>query len=83
MHTGTSATSATPSWSTASFGDDAQTSPMELSALGSHLHQCKGASGRLFAARCVADAMHGFVAQRLVTTLVVVALLMGVSAFMA
>lgn len=71
----------TPSWSTASFGDDAQTSPMELSALGSHLDQCKCATGRLFAARCVADSMHGFVAPRLVTTLVVALVLMGVGIF--
>ncbi len=65
------------SWSTASFGDSADTSPMELSALGEHLDQCQGSRGRLFALHCVAETMHGFVAPRLVTTLVVAALLIG------
>lgn len=69
---------ATPSWSTASFGDAADTSPMELSALGEHLDLCRGARGRLFALQCAVQAMHGFVAARFVTTLVVVSLLIGV-----
>lgn len=69
---------APPCWSTASFGDAADTSPMELSALGEHLDLCRGARGRLFALHCVAQTMHGFVAARFVTTLVVVALLIGV-----
>ena len=70
-----------PQWSTASFGDNADTSPMELSALGAHMATCKTLQGRLFGARCAAEAMHGFVACRLVTTLVVAALLIGVSSF--
>ena len=68
-----------PLWSTASFGETADTSPMELSALGSHMAACKILKGRLFAARCVAEAMHGFVSGRMVTTLVVAALLIGIS----
>lgn len=71
-----------PRWSTASFGDTADTSPMELSALGDHMDACRPLKGRLFAARCAAEAMHGFVASRLVTTLVVAALLIGASSFM-
>ena len=70
---------ATPCWSTASFGDTAHTSPMELSALGEHLNLCKGSRGRLFTLQCVAETMNSFVAPRFVTTLVVVALLIGVS----
>lgn len=68
----------TPFWSTASFGDAADISPLELSALGEHLALCRGARGRLFALQCAAQTMHGFVAARFVTTLVVVALLIGV-----
>lgn len=68
----------TPFWSTASFGDTADTSPMELSALGDHLDLCRGARGPLFVLSCVAQTLHGFVAARFVTTLVVVVLLMGV-----
>lgn len=72
---------AMPLWSTASFGDTADTSPMELSSLGAHMAACKTLTGRLFAARCAAEAMHGFVAGRLVTTVVVAALLIGISSF--
>lgn len=70
-----------PLWSTASFGDSADTSAMEFSALGAHMAACKTLTGRMFAARCAAEAMHGFVASRIVTTLVVAALLIGVSSF--
>jgi len=44
-----------------------------LSILGAHLALCHGVSGRLFSLQCLAEAMHGFVAPRLVTTLVVAA----------
>ncbi len=68
-----------PFWSTASFGDSTDTSPMELSALGEHLDACKGTSSRWFAVQCVGEAMHGFISSRFVTTLVVATLLIGVS----
>ena len=68
----------TPFWSTASFGDTAVTSPMELSALGDHLDLCRGSRGPLFVLSCIGQTLHGFVAARFVTTLVVVVLLMGV-----
>ncbi len=75
-------TTVNPCWSTASFGESADTSPMELSALGEHLDVCKGTRGRLFAMHCVAETVHGFVAARFVTTLAVVALLIGVASLM-
>lgn len=50
---------------------------MELSALGEHLDLCRGAHGRLFALQCAAHAVQGFVAARFVTTLMVLALLIG------
>ena len=68
---------AAPSWSTSSFGGSADTSAMELSALGAHLDSCKRSHGRLFALHGVAQALNGFVAARLVTTLVVVTALIG------
>lgn len=68
-----------PRWTTSSFANDADTLPLELSALGEHLELCKGATGRLFALRCGADAIHRFVAPRFMTTLVVSTLLIGVS----
>ncbi len=62
-------------WSTASFGDAADTSPAELSVLGEHLDHCRRWSGRLFTLQCRAQWLHAFVAGRIVTTLVVAALL--------
>ena len=68
-----------PSWSTASFGDAADTSPVELAALGAHLDLCRGSHGHLFSLQCAAQSMHGFVAARFITTLVVIVLLIGVA----
>lgn len=68
---------AAPRWSTSSFGDAADTSPMELSALGNHLDLCQGARGRLFTLHCVVEIMNRFVVPRFVTTLVVIALAIG------
>lgn len=68
-----------PRWSTSSLGDSAETSPIELALLGSHLTGCKNLHGRLFAMQCVAQTLHGFVAPRFVTTLVVITLLMLVT----
>jgi len=67
-------------WSTAALGAQAGFSSLELSALVEHLQLCRGASGRLFALRCMLETLNGFVAARFVTTLVMLALLIGVSA---
>ncbi len=68
-----------PFWSTSSFGESVDTSPMELSALGEHLDLCKESRGRLFGLRCAAETLNAFVATRFVTTLAAVALLIGVA----
>lgn len=73
---GTHITGATR-WSTSSFGDAADTSPVELSALGNHLNLCRGARGRLFTLHCIAEITNRFVAPRFVTTLVVIGLAIG------
>lgn len=71
----------TPSrWSTAALGAHAGLSPLELSALVEHLQGCRGSSGRLFAWRCLLEAVNGFVAARFVTALVTLALLIGLAA---
>jgi hypothetical protein len=67
-------------WSTASFGGNTETSPVELLSLGDHLGACKSPHGHLVALHCVADTMRGFVAARLVTTLLSVVLLIGIAA---
>ena len=68
-----------PHWSTASFGASAEISQMELSTLGAHLTVCKSSNGRLPAMQYVAQTLHGFVATRFVTTLVVLTLLLVVA----
>lgn len=67
-----------PRWSTASFGNIADTSPMEMSALGEHLNQCKGLHESIFALQCAVQSIESFVAARFVTSVVGVALLIGV-----
>ena len=65
-------------WATASLDDAADTSPMELSALGAHVDRCKGSRGRMFALQCAADSAIAFIAPRFVTTAVIVAIVFGV-----
>ena len=66
------------SWTTSSYGGTVDTSPLDLSALGDHLGACKNTHGHLFALHHAAQTLHGFVAARLVTTLVFVVLLIGI-----
>lgn len=70
-------TPASHGWSTSSFGHAAVASPAELSELGAHLRTCSGASGHLFALQCGGEAVHGFLAARIVTTLVAAAVVIG------
>ncbi len=62
-------------WSTASFGSSTDTLPGELQALGQHLQQCQGGHRRLRALGRGAEALHGFVARRFVSTLAVLVVL--------
>jgi hypothetical protein len=55
---------------------------MELAALGEHLDLCRGSHGRLYTLQCAAQSMHGFLVARFITTLVVIALLIGVASLM-
>lgn len=64
-----------PRWSTSCFGHSCDTSPVELHALGSHLQQCQNSSTSLHALQRATQAVHGFVAQRFVSTLGVLVLL--------
>jgi hypothetical protein len=66
-----------PPWSTASFGDASDTSPMELEVLGEHLDACTRTPGRGFALLCGVEHMNVFVVSRVVTTLALAALLIG------
>ena len=66
-----------PRWSTASIADAADTSPMELWALGAHVKRCNGSRGRWFALRCAAEAVHEFAARRFITTLIIAGMTIG------
>ncbi|MCV2360560.1 MULTISPECIES: hypothetical protein [Roseateles] len=65
-------------WSTSSFGDSADTSPGELQAMGEHLGLCRANSGAVFRLRCAAESLHGFVAPRFITSLILALLLLMV-----
>jgi hypothetical protein len=66
-----------PRWATSTFAAGTDTSPMELRELSAHVDRCNGSRGRWFQARCAVDAVHGFVAPRFVTSLVVAASVFG------
>jgi hypothetical protein len=73
----TTARLSTPRWTTASVSDAADTTPMELSELQAHIGRCNGSRGRWFMLRCIADAVHDFVAPRFVTTLFIAGAVIG------
>jgi hypothetical protein len=52
---------------------------MDLTDLGQHLDRCNGSRGHWFTLQCVAQTIHRVLAPRLVTTLIVIALLIGVA----
>jgi hypothetical protein len=64
-------------WSTASRSKAADSSTADLSALGQHLSSCQARHGHLHSLHCIAQEMHGFASARFVTTLLFVALLVG------
>ena len=47
--------------------------------LSEHFHECVLASGPLHRMHCAGEAVHGFLAQRFVTTMVVVTTLVAIS----
>lgn len=69
----------TTRWTTAA-SDEEDSLPMELTALGAHAEHCNESRGRAFALRCAVDAVHDFIAPRVITTLVVIGLVIGICA---
>jgi hypothetical protein len=67
-----------PVWATSTLDGAADASASELSTLGAHVDRCNGLRGRLFPLHCAADALAGFLAPRIVTTLVVLGIVIGV-----
>lgn len=72
-----------PSWSTASFDSAADTSPMELSALGQHVRQCSRRGGTWSALVGGAGDLHRSLLARFVTSLALLAVLVGAAAMVA
>lgn len=64
-------------WATSCYGQGTDTTPMQLSTLREHLHQCSQPGGRLGALRNGAQVLHGFLLGRLVTTATVVLVAVG------
>ena len=67
-------------WSTSSFGSPADTSPMELAALGDHLAMCSAQSRPLLALRLAMQTVADFAAPRVVTILVLFAMISAAAA---
>jgi len=68
-----------PRWSTSAFAQEHGADDNVASSLCAHLNSCRSVNGRWFPVRCGVDAVRQFLAPRLVTTLVVIALLVGIA----
>lgn len=69
-----------PIWSTASFGDDGSTRPIELQALGEHLQHCDHLKGRWFSVHCAMQATVRYGAGHVITSLIMlIALALAIS----
>ncbi|MDD5030076.1 MAG: hypothetical protein PHH58_11340 [Rhodoferax sp.] len=64
-------------WRTAAHSDTSAFFRADLAALGHHLNTCPQIHRHLLTLQHASVSLHGFVATRLVTTLVVVATLLG------
>ena len=69
----------TTTWHTASFADHLQPTSVETSALGAHLDVCKRYSGSWFKLQRGAELVNGFLAGRFITTLALIAVVIGLS----
>jgi hypothetical protein len=68
-----------PCWSTSTFPASGESLATELTMLRRHLDRCHDERGRWFGLRCAIDAVHAFVAPRLVTTLVAATAALGLA----
>ncbi len=73
----TSLSTRSPLGRTASFAGSTNCALVDHSALGAHLEVCRHRSGTLFVVRRGAELIHGFLAGRFVTTLALIALIIG------
>ncbi len=71
-----------PRWSTSSFGDAPDVSPMELGFLREELGRCKRPRGPLFSLQCFAERLDEFLAPRFITIVMVATLLIVAAALL-
>lgn len=69
-------------WSTSAFGGPPDPTSADLSELTTHLKECRRGRGRMFSLRSEVEAMNGIFANRLMTTVVGVALLLLLASLM-
>jgi hypothetical protein len=63
-------------WSTRSYGEPADTTPMDMAALRAHLVLCRRPQSRAFRLRCAARDLGAFMLSRVISTLLISALLL-------
>jgi len=66
-----------PNWSTASFDQAADTTPLELGALGEHLTLCRGRHGRWSVLSGAMQALHCAITARAMTSWLLAGLLLA------
>jgi hypothetical protein len=66
-----------PSWETSSFGHPAEVSQHERAALSDHLSMCAALRGPLQVLQSGATAVQGMLAGRVITSVLVVAVIAG------
>lgn len=71
--------SSPPTWDTASLGHPVSASTLKYSALSAHLSDCGANRGRLRNLQSAADGLRQLLATHVVTTVLVLALLLGAS----
>jgi len=71
-----------PPWSTSTLEGAADRTPAELAALATQLSNCNDSRGRFFGIRLAVDAADGLARARFVTTVVLVAVAIGVTSLL-
>jgi hypothetical protein len=69
-------------WCTASNSDSAKSTRADLAALGEHMNSCPQLHRHLLSLQGATKVLNGFVATRFVSTLLVLALIVGLGVWM-
>lgn len=69
-------------WCTTAHGDNAKSADADLAALGEHMGTCPQLHRHLLSLHGATEVMNGFVATRFVSTLLVLAILIGLGSWL-